>query len=695
MDMPSGEMCSSSVVVDLTRSPSVERMAQPATPTSAVVYWPVGEAENPRMPSYVMALDAANLSMIEAGGSLVEKGSCRAKIRGKEYEPCILLLLSRGESVKSLKLKLVKEEKKYLDMGRRYWREAKTEQKNDEKKQKEEEKKMKEEERKQKEAEREEQKKQKEEERKKREEQKKEKEEERKKREDEKNEQRRKREEERKLKLEQEEAAAKAKEKKNRTEAKQRSMMESFVIHKEKAKPVHLEGSGGIAVFQPFEVQKGVFFPPYYPPGKLFLSESAAENLLRALQSGGTSWEGLYLAQLKRHQHVPQQFPATCPRRPLEKSKEVILDGEDEIECSFAKSSAKYNVKLLQFSDNARPPYYGTMRKTSSKIHARNPFNKDADIEYDVDSDEEWEEEQIAAKDAEELSVNDNDDEEEMSEEEEDDDDGFFVKDDEEFENSNDAEANRQNMAAGTIGRWLSKRPFKKPPNRYIIGPFWAHQEAKCPEALKKLTVIPLAQDFEEIIEKAVAHEDMGDSVSKIPAIMMPFLIKLTHGSGARKPAIAKAFLNLWEVKENRQELAEYGDLGSNVVSIVQTVERPRELTKGLICTVIGSISTWSRPPATEKHRRHCHYVSEKVRVLYKTLEGPCLPNLASCKTEAEKKRKVEEIAPTSPEIPFKQAKVETPNKEGAKPAQIAARRVAFWNVDSKPVEKETMEVVE
>ena len=34
-------------------------------------------------------------------------------------------------------------------------------------------------------------------------------------------------------------------------------------------------------------------------------------------------------------------------------------------------------VKLLQFSENYRPPYYGTWKKRSKKITPRNPFKKD------------------------------------------------------------------------------------------------------------------------------------------------------------------------------------------------------------------------------------------------------------------------------------------------------------------------------
>ena len=44
-----------------------------------------------------------------------------------------------------------------------------------------------------------------------------------------------------------------------------------------------------------------------------------------------------------------------------------------------SKSTTKsaFRFKLVQFVDNHRPAYYGTMRKKSKSISPRNPFRKD------------------------------------------------------------------------------------------------------------------------------------------------------------------------------------------------------------------------------------------------------------------------------------------------------------------------------
>ncbi|KAI0556941.1 Chromatin assembly factor 1 subunit A [Gracilaria domingensis] len=50
-------------------------------------------------------------------------------------------------------------------------------------------------------------------------------------------------------------------------------------------------------------------------------------------------------------------------------------------------------IKLLQFDENYRPAYYGTFRK-SKVVSGRRPFRKDSELNYEHDSEAEWEEEE-------------------------------------------------------------------------------------------------------------------------------------------------------------------------------------------------------------------------------------------------------------------------------------------------------------
>ncbi|KAL6998034.1 hypothetical protein U1Q18_008158 [Sarracenia purpurea var. burkii] len=116
---------------------------------------------------------------------------------------------------------------------------------------------------------------------------------------------------------------------------------------------------------------------------------------------------------------------------------EIKIDGRscDPNAHNFVSSSQKHyrSKQLLQFDKSHRPAFYGIWPKKSQVIGPRHPFRKDPDLDYDIDSDEEWEEEEPGES----LSDCDKDDEEENLEEgyskaDDDDDeseDGFFVPD--------------------------------------------------------------------------------------------------------------------------------------------------------------------------------------------------------------------------------------------------------------------------
>ncbi|KAL3520441.1 hypothetical protein ACH5RR_018590 [Cinchona calisaya] len=87
--------------------------------------------------------------------------------------------------------------------------------------------------------------------------------------------------------------------------------------------------------------------------------------------------------------------------------------------------------QLLQFDKSHRPAFYGVRLKKSQVVSARHPFVKDPELDYEIDSDDEWEEEEPGES----LSDCDKDGEEESLDEgcsRADDDgseDGFFVPD--------------------------------------------------------------------------------------------------------------------------------------------------------------------------------------------------------------------------------------------------------------------------
>eukprot|EP00268_Persea_americana_P005331 TRINITY_DN11783_c0_g2_i3.p1 TRINITY_DN11783_c0_g2~~TRINITY_DN11783_c0_g2_i3.p1 ORF type:complete len:663 (-),score=169.72 TRINITY_DN11783_c0_g2_i3:137-2125(-) len=83
--------------------------------------------------------------------------------------------------------------------------------------------------------------------------------------------------------------------------------------------------------------------------------------------------------------------------------------------------------KLLQFDKSPRPPYYGTSSRKSGVVGQRKPFKRDPNLDYDVESDEEWEEDEPGES----LSDCDKDDEEENLQDEDENasEDSFMVPD--------------------------------------------------------------------------------------------------------------------------------------------------------------------------------------------------------------------------------------------------------------------------
>lgn len=59
--------------------------------------------------------------------------------------------------------------------------------------------------------------------------------------------------------------------------------------------------------------------------------------------------------------------------------------------------SVDSRMRLLSFHENHRPAYFGTFSRKSSLISGRRPFAKDSELlDYDYDSEAEWDEEEGA-----------------------------------------------------------------------------------------------------------------------------------------------------------------------------------------------------------------------------------------------------------------------------------------------------------
>ncbi|NXQ59042.1 CAF1A factor, partial [Anthoscopus minutus] len=203
------------------------------------------------------------------------------------------------------------------------------------------------------------------------------------------------------------------KEEEKRINAQKAEITRFFQKPKTPQAPKTLAGSCG--KFAPFEIKENMVLAPL---SRVALDPDYLEQLDKLLhaQNGEVS----FLRDLK------------C-REPRKTGPTLVSDSSDSVNSDVVvvdncqpdavPEREKFGrMKLLQFSENHRPAYWGTWNKKTSLIRARNPWSKDTKLlDYEVDSDEEWEEEEPGES----LSHSEEDDEEEG--EDEDEDDGFFV----------------------------------------------------------------------------------------------------------------------------------------------------------------------------------------------------------------------------------------------------------------------------
>ncbi|XP_009069065.1 PREDICTED: chromatin assembly factor 1 subunit A, partial [Acanthisitta chloris] len=174
--------------------------------------------------------------------------------------------------------------------------------------------------------------------------------------------------------------------------------------------------AGSCGKFAPFEIKENMVLAPL---SRVALDPDYLEQLDKLLHT--QSSEVSFLRDLKCRK--PRKTGPTLVSNSTDTVNSDVVVVMDNCQTDAVPEREKFGrMKLLQFSENHRPAYWGTWNKKTTLIRARNPWSKDTKLlDYEVDSDEEWEEEEPGES----LSHSEEDDEEEG--EDEDDDDGFFV----------------------------------------------------------------------------------------------------------------------------------------------------------------------------------------------------------------------------------------------------------------------------
>lgn len=226
-------------------------------------------------------------------------------------------------------------------------------------------------------------------------------------------------EEQRKVKIEAKlEEKRKKEEEKRLKEEKERIKAEKAVItrflQKPKAQLAPKTLASVCGKFAPFEIKAHMALAPLT---RVHCDEAVLDELDRYLEKPECTVDCLKDWVTRK----PRKSGPTKPRT-KDTMRDCVMVNDDlkSVGCPNPKTYGR--MKLLQFRENYRPAYWGTWRKKSATISPRCPFSQDKEVlDYEVDSDEEWEEEEPGES----LSHSEGDDDDEADDD--DDDDGFFV----------------------------------------------------------------------------------------------------------------------------------------------------------------------------------------------------------------------------------------------------------------------------
>ncbi|TMW41710.1 hypothetical protein DOY81_013209 [Sarcophaga bullata] len=365
-----------------------------------------------------------------------------------------------------------------------------------------------------------------------------------------------------------------------------------------------------LLAFRPFQVKGDMKLAPicrkiFTPEDKNHLdillgsthkSDDDDEDIIRRKP---LSISQLYLSELRSGKITPGKW-----RRPSTESKDDVIIVEDELERvgqAIIEDIPDYvreqmRVKFYKFHDNRRPPYYGTWRKKSAVVKPRRPFAQDKKIfDYEVDSDDEWEEEEPGE------SLEDGSDDDKEKESEDDDyevDNEWFVPhghlSDEELQNedenglSNDNTREAQKVKLQILQQEFAQEMKKKTEKikPRLIGCIWAdvdgNQPSNCAnilwDALEKKAMLftepPIVEEVEteNSVETTSPTSNANGNQDKLKPItlsdnMVKDLIRVIHGNNHSKNFLINEYIAYIEKTE---ESVKNGDLRKPLKSVIR-----------------------------------------------------------------------------------------------------------------------------
>ncbi|XP_053435596.1 chromatin assembly factor 1 subunit A isoform X1 [Nycticebus coucang] len=325
-------------------------------------------------------------------------------------------------------------------------------------------------------------------------------------------------------------------EEEKRIKAEKAEITRFFQKPKTPQAPKTLAGSCG--KFAPFEIKEHMVLAPRC---RTTFNQDLCDRLDQLLQQ--QSGEFSFLKELKGRQPL-----RSGPTRVSDLNRNIFNSDVVIVESGKVDGVPEHKkfgrMKLLQFCENHRPAYWGTWNKQTTVIGPRDPWAQDRKLlDYEVDSDEEWEEEEPGES----LSHSEGDDDDEVGDDE-DEDDGFFVphgylsEDEGVMEECTDRENHkvRQKLKAQEWDEFLAKGKRFRVLQPVKIGCVWA-ADGDCVGADLKV----LQQFTACLLEPVPAEEEqtpMASKKEKRDQQILAQLLPLLHGNVNGSKAIIREF---------------------------------------------------------------------------------------------------------------------------------------------------------
>ncbi|XP_047388489.1 chromatin assembly factor 1 subunit A isoform X1 [Sciurus carolinensis] len=393
-------------------------------------------------------------------------------------------------------------------------------------------------------------------------------------------------------------------EEEKRIKAEKAEITRFFQKPKTPQAPKTLAGSCG--KFAPFEIKEHMVLAPRC---RAAFNQDRCDQLDQLLQQ--QSGDGSFLEELKGRRPLRSGPTRLCSRNADVFNSDVVIVGSGKV-ASVPDRRKFGQMKLLQFSENHRPAYWGTWNKKTAIICPRNPWAQDkALLDYEVDSDDEWEEEEPGES----LSHSEGDDDDEVGEDE-DEDDGFFVphgylsEDEGVTEECADPENHkvRQKLKAKEWDEYLAKGKRFRVLQPVVIGCVWAATGDSCSDLDLKV----LQQFTACLLETVPSEEEQAPKASKRERRdqqILAQLLPLLHGNVNGSKVIIREF----------QEHCRRGLLSSDVGGPPSPASRPQTPTatsedaavpsKARLKRIISENSVYEKRPDF----RMCWYVHPQV----------------------------------------------------------------------------------